>query len=365
MPLTLTDKLPARAPFPLALALALAAVLALCAPAFADPAVERSGQVANLPGSSFPVAFTISAGDSPLSAFDLAEFVPSGWTITNWSISGYPKDHISIDTRSRSYQGKVYNAYHWKFSSEFANSIVLSYQLSIPSGAQNGSEHSVVTLWIYPGGFNSKTTAIRIGPPAEAAVCGDGRCAGAESCSACPKDCGVCWTQTCGDGTCGGNESCATCSADCSACATQTTAGGMDLGDLIFGSPETGQGLLQQYGPIAGGILLGLAGILLVIFAVRKVSSLPPRRQPAQAQYLPQPAPQQPVAPSSFLPQAAPIQSLPEAEGIRDRVLGRVPTRVPVSREAPRSLSTLERIAALKKTMIKISKIADDLEKKT
>lgn len=50
-------------------------------------------------------------------------------------------------------------------------------------------------------------------PPLPTA-CGDGQCAGGESCLSCPEDCDAC-AAGCGDGQCAGAETCDTCPADC------------------------------------------------------------------------------------------------------------------------------------------------------
>jgi hypothetical protein len=50
-------------------------------------------------------------------------------------------------------------------------------------------------------------------------VCGDGKCAGSESCSTCPEDCDACPAGSengiCGDRTCGAGESQESCPIDC------------------------------------------------------------------------------------------------------------------------------------------------------
>ena len=50
----------------------------------------------------------------------------------------------------------------------------------------------------------------------ECALCGDGVCAGAESCRLCPADCGAC--AECGDFVCDARETCTSCPGDCGAC---------------------------------------------------------------------------------------------------------------------------------------------------
>src|SRR5512136_1115277 len=53
-------------------------------------------------------------------------------------------------------------------------------------------------------------------PGTDLTGCGDGTCNGAETCTTCPGDCGIC--PTCGDGTCNIGETCSSCPGDCGAC---------------------------------------------------------------------------------------------------------------------------------------------------
>jgi hypothetical protein len=53
------------------------------------------------------------------------------------------------------------------------------------------------------------------------ASCGDGICATGEDCTACAQDCGECTGEYCGDSTCQATESCGTCERDCAACPDQ------------------------------------------------------------------------------------------------------------------------------------------------
>jgi hypothetical protein len=66
-------------------------------------------------------------------------------------------------------------------------------------------------------GSDSITFIVTIPP-----TCGDNTCNGAETCSTCSADCGVCPPPqpTCGDGTCNNGETCSTCASDCGTCPT-------------------------------------------------------------------------------------------------------------------------------------------------
>ncbi|MBT9560330.1 MAG: lamin tail domain-containing protein [Myxococcales bacterium] len=70
------------------------------------------------------------------------------------------------------------------------------------------------------GDFKSLATATKGAENVDtgAVPCGDGACAGQESCTNCPSDCATC--PICPDGECNGDETCSTCEADCGACPT-------------------------------------------------------------------------------------------------------------------------------------------------
>ena len=103
--------------------------------------------------------------------------------------------------------------------------------------------------------------------------CGDGICNGDDTCSNCPRDCGLC--PLCGDGTCNGNETCSNCSQDCGACTycgdgivqkpNTLGVGGLlnngyeqcDLRDGITSNPYD-SGPLKQYGCHASCVFKGI-----------------------------------------------------------------------------------------------------------
>ncbi len=70
-------------------------------------------------------------------------------------------------------------------------------------------------------------------------VCGDGDCKGGETCTGCPADCGVC-PPTCGDGDCNGAETCKGCPADCGVCPVPDAGGPEDAG-IADGSSGNGE----------------------------------------------------------------------------------------------------------------------------
>lgn len=73
----------------------------------------------------------------------------------------------------------------------------------------NGDGNSLHLL----GNGSTAAGAMTQGADSGLVYCGDESCNGAESCSSCSSDCGVC--PYCGDGVCDADESCSSCSADC------------------------------------------------------------------------------------------------------------------------------------------------------
>ena len=70
--------------------------------------VDRSMPERVEPSTTFTVTFTINP-EGTLSAFDLADFVPNGWTLNDWSVSGYARSDMAYDSQVREYQGKTRN----------------------------------------------------------------------------------------------------------------------------------------------------------------------------------------------------------------------------------------------------------------
>lgn len=140
------------------------AILLLSSLAFAV-SVDRSMPSRVDPSSGFTVSFTVNPEGS-LSSFDLVDFVPSGWNLNSWDISGYSKSDVTFDSKVLDYQGKTRNGLHWKFSKNLTSAATLSYTMTAP--ATTGS-YEFIAVWTYPGGFNSKTTSLTVGqeaPPA-------------------------------------------------------------------------------------------------------------------------------------------------------------------------------------------------------
>lgn len=120
--------------------------------------VDRNMPAQVNPSSSFTVAFTINPEGS-LNTFDMSDFVPNGWNLNDWSVSGYAKSDVTYDSRVMDYQGATRNALHWKFSKVFSSPVTLSYTMTAP--ATTGT-YELIAVWVYSGGFNSKTTNLNV-----------------------------------------------------------------------------------------------------------------------------------------------------------------------------------------------------------
>ncbi len=126
--------------------------------------VDRSMPSSVSPSSAFTVSFTINP-EGTLSAFDLADFIPSDWNPNDWSVSDYDKSGVTYDSKVIDYQGRSRNGLHWKFNKTFSSPITLSYTITSPASTGN---YEFIAVWTYPGGFNSKSAALSVAtPPAQ------------------------------------------------------------------------------------------------------------------------------------------------------------------------------------------------------
>jgi len=120
--------------------------------------VDRSMPERVEPSTTFTVTFTINP-EGTLSAFDIADFVPNGWTLNEWSVSGYARSDVAYDSQVREYQGKMRNGLHWALNKSFSAPVTLSYTMNAPASQ---AVYEFIAVWTYPGGFNSKTSNLRV-----------------------------------------------------------------------------------------------------------------------------------------------------------------------------------------------------------
>lgn len=122
-----------------------------------------------------------------IDAFDVVEFVPLGWEVSAWSVSNYDKDSVALESiPSYTYQGKARTAYHWNFRGGLSNEqVLLVYTLK----AKETGSNEFITVWTYPGGFNTNTTIMSVLPGEGVIFCGNGVCELGESSFNCLEDC--------------------------------------------------------------------------------------------------------------------------------------------------------------------------------
>jgi hypothetical protein len=141
------------------ISLALFANVALAA----DVAVSRSMPDRVDPLGTLTVSFSITPAKT-LTAFDLAELIPQTWSVKDWSVSGFDKSKITMDTQStQSFMGGTYKGYHWTFNANLSSAATLTYTLDVP--VSSGS-YTFVGIWTYAGGFDKdeKTLTVATAP---------------------------------------------------------------------------------------------------------------------------------------------------------------------------------------------------------
>lgn len=87
------------------------------------------------------------------------------------------------------------------------------------------------------------------GTDASVSACGDAMCLGAESCSTCPIDCGLCvGANACGNLACESGETCSSCDYDCGACPADAgvDAGPVDAGPIYSTTSALGLTWIQD-----------------------------------------------------------------------------------------------------------------------
>jgi hypothetical protein len=134
------------------------------------------------------VTITIKASSTkPIDAFDVVEFIPYGWKISDWSVENYNKNAVVLETLPEyTYQGKVRTAYHWSFRDGLDNEkVTLTYTLT----AKDVGSKEFITVWTYPGGFKTNTTMLSVIPGKGIVFCGNGVCELGENSQNCPQDC--------------------------------------------------------------------------------------------------------------------------------------------------------------------------------
>ncbi len=122
-----------------------------------------------------------------INAFDVIEFVPLGWEIEEWKVYNYDEDAVVLESLpSYQYQGKTRTAYHWSFRDGLGPSqVLLVYTLK----AKEPGSQEFISVWTYPGGFDTSTSIMSVLPSEGVIFCGNEICELGETSFNCPADC--------------------------------------------------------------------------------------------------------------------------------------------------------------------------------
>jgi hypothetical protein len=135
-----------------------------------------------------PYTATLKTGAVTYSQFDIAELLPVGWELVDWSASGNASA-VKFEHSTTSYIGSVREVYKWSFSEAAANGVEVKYT-AIPRRA---GSFNITTMTTYssPAGFSSAENKIFVGGTTPNMMCGNDICEllYGENVFTCPQDC--------------------------------------------------------------------------------------------------------------------------------------------------------------------------------
>ena len=155
--------------------------------AFGDVSVDRQMPSPIEVGHDTNISLKFTSSTN-IDAFDVVEFIPHGWTISNWTVYGYNKNSVVLEVmKTYTYKGKIRTAYHWSFRDGLSagSEAMLVYTLK----PKDVGSQEFVTVLTYPGGFNANTTIMSVLPSKGVVFCGNGVCELGETSNNCPQDC--------------------------------------------------------------------------------------------------------------------------------------------------------------------------------
>lgn len=142
--------------FSILFALLLVASVALAA----DVAVTKDMPNTIGPNEVLTVTFTIKPGTEAITNFDLAELLPQGWTVSEWSVTGIAKDDVTFDAQDQTWREATYSGNHWEFD-EISSDVTVTYKTTTGSEA----EYNIIAIWTWPGGYDKAERELTVGTP--------------------------------------------------------------------------------------------------------------------------------------------------------------------------------------------------------
>ena len=121
--------------------------------AFADPSVSK--QIPNEVQENIDFTVTLVIDTDSVDKFDIAEFIPEDWEITDWDIK--PELNIDFDSITMNFMKETRNMNHWKFNS-VADEITIEYTVQ----AEGLGTYEFITLWLHPNGFDSFSDDVKV-----------------------------------------------------------------------------------------------------------------------------------------------------------------------------------------------------------
>jgi uncharacterized protein YebE (UPF0316 family) len=100
------------------------------------------------------VKLVINNSDNTKS-IDVAEFLPAGWHVTNWTVTGISGDKITI---ADSKYMDNFNIFHWALRNIDSKNFVIEYSTK----PQTSGNFRLASIWFYPGGFNMVEDTINV-----------------------------------------------------------------------------------------------------------------------------------------------------------------------------------------------------------
>jgi hypothetical protein len=160
---------------------------ALISLASAQVTVDTIRPVTVMRNETFTIEIEISTTEAQTS-FDVIQFLPLQWEVLSWEVSGYERADIFYEFSGQQiFAARDRAAAHWRFTKGLSNDVTITLQTRPVAGEQLYAEF--ITVWTYPGGFNSKSYILTVLPGVGVPFCGNTFCDPGENIFTCPQDC--------------------------------------------------------------------------------------------------------------------------------------------------------------------------------